>query len=67
MKVGVEIRILSPLGMLRRTRLTYMGGGGMGEKMGGPEIFAKRGVLGKFFVIEGGSPPLPEDAHLDGA
>ena len=27
----------------------------MGEKMGGPEILAtaKRGVLGKFFVIEG--------------
>ena len=32
------------------------GGGGMGEKMGGPEILAtaKRGVLGKVFVIEGG-------------
>ena len=31
-------------------------GGGMGEKMGGPEILAtaKRGVLGKFFVIEEG-------------
>ena len=29
----------------------------MGEKMGGPEILAtaKRGVLGKFFVIKGGS------------
>ena len=28
----------------------------MGEKMGGPEILAtaKRGVLGKVFVIEGG-------------
>ena len=27
----------------------------MGEKMGGPKILAtaKRGVLGKFFVIEG--------------
>ena len=29
----------------------------MGEKMGGPEILAtaKRGILGKCFVIEGGS------------
>ena len=29
----------------------------MGEKMGGPEILAtaNREVLGKFFVIEGGS------------
>ena len=28
----------------------------MSEKMGGPEILAtaKRGVLGKFFVVEGG-------------
>ena len=34
----------------------YLWEGGMGEKMGGPEILAtaKRGILGKFFVIEGG-------------
>ena len=33
----------------------YLREGGMGEKMGGPEILAaaKRGVLGKVFVIEG--------------
>ena len=41
-----------------RDRSLFMGGGGggMGEKMGGPEILAtaKRGVLGKLFVIEGG-------------
>ena len=39
-----------------RDRSLFMGGW-MGEKMGGPEILAtaKRGVLGKFFVIEGGS------------
>ena len=32
-------------------------GGGMGEKMGGPEILAtaKGGVLGKFFCYGGGS------------
>ena len=32
------------------------GGGGMGEKKVGPEILAtaKRGVLGEFFVNEGG-------------
>ena len=38
-------------------RSLFMGGGEMGEKMGGPEILAtaKRGVLGKVFVIEGGS------------
>ena len=32
----------------------------MGEKMGGPEILAtaKRGVLGKFFVIGGGGGVL---------
>ena len=35
----------------------YLWEGGMGEKMGGPEILAtaKRGLLGKVFVIEGGS------------
>ena len=35
----------------------WEGGGGMGEKMRGPEILAtaKRGVLGKCFVIKGGS------------
>ena len=37
--------------------IIYGRGGGMGEKMGGPEILAtaNRGVLGKFFVTEGGS------------
>ena len=36
------------------------GGGGVGEKMGGHEILttAKRGVLGKVFVIEGGGGVL---------
>ena len=39
-----------------RDRSLLMGVGGMGEKMGGPEILAtaKRGVLGKVFVIEVG-------------
>ena len=41
---------------LGTVRYLWEGGGGVGEKMGGPEILAtaKRGVLGKFFVIEGG-------------
>ena len=38
-----------------RERSLFVGGGRMGEKMGGPKILAtaKRGVLGKFFVIGG--------------
>ena len=42
--------------LIIRDRSLFMGGR-MGEKMGGPEILAtaKRGVPGKFFVVEGGS------------
>ena len=42
-----------------RDRSLFMGGG-MGKKIGGPEILAtaKRGVLGKCFVIEGGGGVL---------
>ena len=40
---------------LTRGPFIIYGRGEMGEKMGGPEILAtaKRGVLRKFFVIEG--------------
>ena len=41
----------------QKTSSLFTGGGRMGEKMGGSEILAtaKRGALGKIFVIEGGS------------
>ena len=49
--------ILTSIALRDRSLFMGGGGGGMGEKMGGPEILAtaKRGVLGNFFVIEGGS------------
>ena len=52
----LKLPLASIQSWLLRDLSLFMGVGGMGEKMGGPEILAtaKRGVLGKFFDIEGG-------------
>ena len=53
----IKICVKMELKVSIRDRSLFMGGGGTGEKKGGPEILvtAKRGVLGKLFVIEEGS------------
>ena len=51
-----EITVDTQLKISLKGLFIIYGRGGMGEKMGRPEILAtaKRGVLGKVFVIEGG-------------
>ena len=51
----LKLPLASIQSWLLRDLSLFMGVGGMGEKMGGPEILAtaKRGVLGKFLLLRG--------------